>query len=121
MTLMKAHHRWRQALDGITKFTKTFTNSEALLAEKTRGVSRRLVGFHLIDRGIPRQGYPITNAQGGSHWHCDQWNHVAVIESSHWHGLCPQSPYLRRIRKFSLRSGGKLLQAKVTKLPFYQG
>ena len=51
-------------LGWITKFTKTFTNSEALLAQKEAGVSRKLIGFEMIDRGIPRHDYPIVNAEG---------------------------------------------------------
>lgn len=51
-------------LGWITKFTKTFTNSEALLAQKEAGIARKLIGFEMIDRGIPRHDYPIVNAQG---------------------------------------------------------
>lgn len=51
-------------LGWITKFTKTFTNSEALLAQKEAGVARKLIGFEMIDRGIPRHDYPIVDAEG---------------------------------------------------------
>ncbi len=51
-------------LGWITKFTKDFVNSQALKAQKEAGVTRRLVGFELEDRGIPRQGYTITDADG---------------------------------------------------------
>lgn len=51
-------------LGWITKFTKDFVNSEALMAQKEAGVSRKLVGFELGERGIPRQGYTITDAEG---------------------------------------------------------
>ncbi len=51
-------------LGWITKFTKKFTNSEALLAQKEAGVARKLIGFEMIDRGIPRHDYPIVNAVG---------------------------------------------------------
>src|SRR5690554_7437430 len=51
-------------LGWITKFTKEFTNSEALKAEKEAGIKNKLVGFELIDKGVPRQGYPILNAEG---------------------------------------------------------
>lgn len=51
-------------LGWITKFTKTFTNSEALKAQKEAGISRKLVGFEMIDRGIPRHDYPIVDAEG---------------------------------------------------------
>lgn len=51
-------------LGWITKFTKDFTNSEALKAQKEAGVTRKLVGFEMIDRGIPRHGYEIKDASG---------------------------------------------------------
>ena len=48
-------------LGWITKFTKEFTNSEALKAEKEAGPKRKLIAFEMDERGIPRQGYPIVN------------------------------------------------------------
>ena len=51
-------------LGWVTKFTKEFTNSAALLAQKEAGVSRKLVGFEMIDRGIPRHDYVIVDADG---------------------------------------------------------
>ncbi|VAW28667.1 Aminomethyltransferase (glycine cleavage system T protein), partial [hydrothermal vent metagenome] len=51
-------------LGWITKFTKEFTNSEALKAQKEKGVSRKLVGFEMIDKGIPRHSYILENEAG---------------------------------------------------------
>jgi aminomethyltransferase len=51
-------------LGWITKFTKDFTNRAAIEAQKTDGVSRKLVGFEMIDRGIPRHDYPVADANG---------------------------------------------------------
>ena len=51
-------------LGWITKFTKDFTNSAALKVEKEAGVKNKLVGFELIDRGIPRHDCPVVNAEG---------------------------------------------------------
>jgi aminomethyltransferase len=51
-------------LGWITKFTKDFTNAGALKKQKEEGVKRKLVGFKMIDRGIPRHGYPIKNSEG---------------------------------------------------------
>ncbi|SMG47393.1 glycine cleavage system aminomethyltransferase GcvT [Sphingobacterium psychroaquaticum] len=51
-------------LGWVTKFTKDFVNSEALKAEKEKGVSQKLVGFEMIDRGIPRHDYEIVDAEG---------------------------------------------------------
>jgi aminomethyltransferase len=51
-------------LGWITKFTKEFTNSAAIKKQKEEGVSRKLVGFKMIDKGIPRHDYQIKNALG---------------------------------------------------------
>jgi aminomethyltransferase len=51
-------------LGWITKFTKDFTNSEALKAEKEHGPKRKLIAFELDDRGIPRHGYDIVDSNG---------------------------------------------------------
>src|SRR4030095_14915190 len=51
-------------LGWITKFTKDFTNSVALKEQKEKGLSQKLVGFEMIDRGIPRHDYEIVNAEG---------------------------------------------------------
>lgn len=51
-------------LGWVTKFTKNFVNSENLALQKQEGTSRKLVGFEMIDRGIPRHDYEIVNAEG---------------------------------------------------------
>ncbi|MEX2233272.1 MAG: glycine cleavage system aminomethyltransferase GcvT [Cyclobacteriaceae bacterium] len=51
-------------LGWITKFTKEFTNSANLKKQKEAGVKRKLVGFKMIDKGIPRHDYPIKDAKG---------------------------------------------------------
>jgi aminomethyltransferase len=50
-------------LGWITKFTKEFTNSENLKKQKEEGIKRKLVGFILEERGIPRSNYEILNKQ----------------------------------------------------------
>ena len=53
-------------LGWITKFTdgKNFIDKQLLLKQKEEGVSRRLKGFVMIDRGIPRQHYEVVNSSG---------------------------------------------------------
>lgn len=51
-------------LGWVTKFTKDFVNSESLKKQKEVGVTKKLVGFELIDRGIPRHDYVIENFNG---------------------------------------------------------
>jgi aminomethyltransferase len=53
-------------LGWVTKFSKDFTNSAALAQQKQEGVKRKLVGFEMVDRGIPRQHYAIVDAGGNS-------------------------------------------------------
>jgi aminomethyltransferase len=51
-------------LGWITKFSKSFTNSTALADQKAAGLQRKLVGFEMIDKGIPRHGCEIKNLDG---------------------------------------------------------
>lgn len=51
-------------LGWITKFTKDFVDAEFLKNQKEAGVTRKLIGFELIDRGIPRHDYRIIDASG---------------------------------------------------------
>ena len=51
-------------LGWITKFTKGFIDSDFLKKQKEEGVSRKLVAFEMIDRGIPRHDYRILDENG---------------------------------------------------------
>jgi len=51
-------------LGWITKFTKDFTNKSFFENQKAAGVTKKLVGFEMIDRGIPRHDYLIKNEAG---------------------------------------------------------
>jgi aminomethyltransferase len=51
-------------LGWITKFTKDFINSENLKKQKEEGVKRKLIGFELKERGIPRHDYEIVDKDG---------------------------------------------------------
>lgn len=53
-------------LGWITKFTKDFTAKAILEKQKAEGVTRKLVGFEMIDRGIPRHDYLIKDAAGNT-------------------------------------------------------
>lgn len=51
-------------LGWVTKFTKDFINADNLKEQKEAGVTKKLVGFEMIERGIPRHDYPIVSADG---------------------------------------------------------
>jgi aminomethyltransferase len=53
-------------LGWITKFTKDFTAKDIIQKQKTDGVTRKLVGFEMIDRGIPRHDYLIKDEAGNT-------------------------------------------------------
>ncbi|TAN12437.1 MAG: glycine cleavage system aminomethyltransferase GcvT, partial [Chitinophagaceae bacterium] len=51
-------------LGWITKFSKEFTAKDILQRQKTTGVTKKLVGFEMTERGIPRHDYPIVDKDG---------------------------------------------------------
>jgi aminomethyltransferase len=51
-------------LGWITKFSKEFTSAKTFKEQKEKGVVRKLVGFEMIDRGIPRHDYEVKDKEG---------------------------------------------------------
>ncbi|RFZ92978.1 glycine cleavage system aminomethyltransferase GcvT [Mucilaginibacter conchicola] len=106
-------------LGWVTKFTKEFTNSEALQQQKQAGVGRKLIGFEMIDRGIPRHDYAIVDADG---------NNIGKVTSG------TQSPSLQKaiglgyVETAFAKEGTEIyisirdnkVKAKVVKPPFYK-
>lgn len=106
-------------LGWITKFNKDFVNSEKLKAEKKAGSQKKLVGFELIGKGIPRHGYDILDAAQ---------NKIGVVTSG------TQSPSLGKgigmgyvPLNFAIEGAdifiqirNNVLPAAVVKLPFYK-
>lgn len=106
-------------LGWITKFTKDFVDREVLERQKTEGSNRRLVGFKLIDRGIPRKDYELVNADG---------NKIGVVTSGTMSpslGYAIGLGYVEKEYKspgaeIFVRIRNKDLKAEVVKLPFYK-
>ena len=104
-------------LSWVTKFNKDFIAKDILLKQKADGLQRKLVGFVMVDRGIPRHGYLIKDEQG---------NEIGIVTSG------TQSPtlgygvglgyvdvaYTNTDSEIYIDIRGKLLKAKVVKLPF---
>ncbi len=106
-------------LGWITKFNKEFTNSENLKKQKEAGVTKKLVGFEMQEKAIPRHDYEIVDANG---------NNIGIVTSgtmapslSKGIGMgyvttensAVDSEIFIRIRK-------KDVAAKVVKMPFYK-
>ncbi|MGG8494781.1 glycine cleavage system aminomethyltransferase GcvT [Tenacibaculum sp. TC6] len=107
-------------LGWITKFTKDFVNSEAIKKQKEEGVSRKLVAFELTERGIPRQGYEIVDADGTIIGNVTSGTMSPSLNKGIGLGYVTiensklDSEVFIQIRK-------KQIPAKVVKLPFYKG
>ena len=108
-------------LGWITKFTdeKEFINKAALLKQKTDGVSRKLVGFEMIDKGIPRQHYPIVDANGNTIGEVTSGTPSPSMKINIGMGYVPTA--LAKVDTEILISiRDKALKAKIVKLPFYK-
>lgn len=104
-------------LGWVTKFTKDFVAKDILQEQKSSGIQKKLVGFEMLDRGIPRHEYSICDAAG---------NEIGVVTSG------TQSPSLGKPigmgyvqmayagigSTIFIKIREKLLQAKVVKIPF---
>ena len=107
-------------LGWITKFTKDFTNSEALKQQKEAGVSRKLVGFVMQERGIPRGHYPIVTDAG------EVIGEVSSGTQSPSMGLgigmgYVQTAYSKVGTEIYIQIRNKNLKAQIEKFPLYKG
>jgi aminomethyltransferase len=106
-------------LGWITKFTKTFTNSDNLLKQKEQGVAKKLVGFEMVDKGIARHDYPITDAAGTPIGIVTSGTMSPSLKISIGMGYVPTALSQEGSEIF-IEVRDKLLKAKVVKLPFYK-
>jgi len=51
-------------LSWVCKFDTDFIGKEALLKQKESGITKKLIGFELTEKGVPRQGYPVATPAG---------------------------------------------------------
>ncbi|AXP82586.1 Aminomethyltransferase [Mariniflexile rhizosphaerae] len=106
-------------LGWITKFTKDFTNSEALKKEKEQGPERKLVAFELDERGIPRHDYDIVDSNG---------NKIGLVTSGTMSPSLGKGIGLGYVPTDFSQVGSKIyiqirknaIPATVVKLPFYK-
>jgi len=99
------------------KFNKgNFIGRESLLNQKTRGIDRKLVGFEMIDRGIPRHGYLVFKGN----------EMIGKVTSGSFSpstnkniGLCLiQSQYAKIGEEFQIQIRDNTYNARIVKTPF---
>lgn len=104
-------------LGWVTKFTKNFVNAESLLQQKQAGVSNKLIGFELVERGIPRGHYEICNADGSVIGHVTSGTQSPTLGKGIGLGYVPLAQSKVGTEIF-VKVRDRLLKAQVVKLPF---
>ncbi len=104
-------------LGWITKFSKDFTNSQNLALQKESGVSRKLVGFKMEEKGIPRNGYEIQDENGDEIGYVTSGTISPVLKVGIGMGYVKKS-YAAVDSEIFIAVRKKSLKAKVIRIPF---
>ena len=107
-------------LGWITKLNKgNFIGSDYLNQQKAKGVSRKLVGFVMEDRRVPRHGYPICDSADNQIGVVSSGTQSPSLEIPLGMGYVPADQATLDNQIF-VKMGNKLMSAKICKIPFYQ-
>lgn len=106
-------------LGWITKFTKDFTNKAAIAEQKEKGVSRKLVGFEMVERGIPRHDYEIADSTGKVIGKVTSGTQSPSLNKAIGLGYVPTALSKPESEIFIIIRD-KPVKAKVVKIPFYK-
>jgi aminomethyltransferase len=104
-------------LGWITKFTKDFTAREIFEKQKAEGVEKKLIGFEMIEKGIPRQGYEIKDFDGNTIGHVTSGTQSPSLGKAIGMGYV-RTAFAAIDSDIYIKVRDKLLQAKVSKIPF---
>ena len=104
-------------LGWITKFTKDFTNCKNLQLQKEQGIAKKLVGFEMIDRGIPRHDYVITDADGKTIGRVTSGTQSPSLQKAIGMGYVDKA-FAAEATEVYIAVRDKSLKAKVVKIPF---
>jgi aminomethyltransferase len=104
-------------LGWITKFTKDFTNSKSLKEQKEKGVSKKLVGFEMIERGIPRHDYEIVDSKGAVIGKVTSGTQSPSMNKGIGMGYV-KTEFSPLDSEIFIKIRDKALKAKVVKIPF---
>ena len=104
-------------LGWITKFTKDFIDKQYMLDKKEKGVSRKLVGFEMIDRGIPRHDYEIVDGAGNTIGKVTSGTQAPSLQKGIGMGYV-KPEFAKSGSEIFIRVRDKSLKAQVVKIPF---
>lgn len=106
-------------LGWITKFNKDFVNAAQLQQQKEQGISRKLIGFEMTERGIPRHDYEITDAEGHVIGKVTSGTQSPSLQKAIGLGYV-NIDFAKEESEICIRIRGNNIKAKVVKLPFYK-
>lgn len=101
----------------ITKFTKDFTARTILEKQKAAGISRKLVGFEMIERGIPRHDYLIKDAAGNMIGKVTSGTQAPTLNKAIGLGYV-NTAFTAVDTEIFIDIRNTLVKAKIVKLPF---
>ncbi|MGV3604263.1 MAG: glycine cleavage system aminomethyltransferase GcvT [Dyadobacter fermentans] len=104
-------------LGWVTKFTKDFINSEALKSQKEAGLKRKLIGFEMIDRGIPRGHYELCDAEGNKLGEVTSGTQSPTLQKGIGLGYVP-TEFSKTGAEIFVKVRDRLLKAQIVKTPF---
>ncbi|MGF6926544.1 aminomethyltransferase [Chitinophaga sp. W2I13] len=104
-------------LGWITKFTKPFTSSELFAKQKAEGVTKKLVGFEMVDKGIPRHDYEIRDAEGNVIGRVTSGTQSPSMQKAIGLGYV-KTAFAAQDTEIFIAVRDKALKAKVVKVPF---
>jgi aminomethyltransferase len=104
-------------LGWITKFAKPFTASEYLQKQKANGVEKKLVGFEMIEKGIPRHDYRIKDQEGNLIGRVTSGTQSPSLAKALGLGYV-QTEHSSLNSEIYIEIRDKLIKAKVVKIPF---
>ena len=107
-------------LGWVTKFTKDFVAADILKQQKEEGVQRKLVGFELNGKGIPRQGYAIVDEEGNTIGEVTSGTMAPSLKKSIGLGYVPISRS-KPGTEIHIQIRKNAVPATVVKPPFYKG
>lgn len=106
-------------LGWVTKFTKKFVNFEGIKADKENGVATKLVGFELVERGIPRHDYEIVDAEGNVIGHVTSGTQSPSLGKGIGMGYVNKE-FAKEGSEIYIRIRKNDVKAQVVKPPFYK-
>ncbi|WP_266362525.1 glycine cleavage system aminomethyltransferase GcvT [Tellurirhabdus rosea] len=104
-------------LGWVTKFSKDFIDSEVLKLRKAEGVAQKLIGFEMIDRGIPRSHYELCDADGNPLGEVTSGTQSPTLNKGIGMGFVPTA-YSKPGTEIFVKVRDRLLKAQVVKTPF---